>query len=107
MDRGKLWHKLKNLGLGDEVIRLLQQLYKCHRRKCKTVRGWTKWVECNIGVKQGCVLSPLLFALFIRDILSDVKGGWDINGDRIPGLLFADDLVLIATSEKELQQQRQ
>ena len=39
----------------------------------------------------------------IYNILNEEKGGWEINGDKIPGLLFADDLVLIATSEKELQ----
>ena len=32
----------------------------------------TKWIWCEIGVKPGCVLSPMLFSLFIGDILQKV-----------------------------------
>ena len=61
------------------------------------------------GVMQGCLLSPFLFALFFNDLETDLKEGrakgvdfWDI---QICSLLYADDLVLIATDENDLKLQ--
>lgn len=56
------------------------------------------------GVRQGCPTSPILFNLFIRDILKDCKGV-SIPGidEKCPGLLFADDTVVFGETEKELQ----
>ena len=70
----------------------------------------SNWINSEIGVKQGCVLSPLLFALYIRDlgpILEQENQGYKIGKLTIPALLFADDLVIIAESKEELEVQLQ
>ena len=56
------------------------------------------------GVRQGCPLSPILFNLFINDILNNCeKYGVRIGDKHCCGGLFADDIVLIAPSEKRLK----
>ena len=61
----------------------------------------------NQGVAQGCSLSPILFSIFINDLLKEVEQtelGIELNnGNRIGGLLFADDFVGVSDSKEDLQ----
>jgi len=55
------------------------------------------WFTC--GVKQGCALSTILFALYISGLgirLQETKRGIDIGGVQLTGLFFADDLIFIS-----------
>lgn len=56
------------------------------------------------GMKQGCLLSPLLFNFYINDLVLKLKLsciGVDIDGENVPILLYADDIVLKTKSETE------
>ena len=53
--------------------------------------------------------SPLLYALFINDLVKELNAlnrGVEIaeGGKRLSALLYADDIVLLAKSKKDLQQ---
>ncbi len=56
------------------------------------------------GVKQGSVISPTLFALYVDDMLLKLqKHGCSIFGLHLGALMYADDLVLLSPSRSELQ----
>ena len=58
------------------------------------------------SVRQGCVLSPALFNLYTDMIFRNIdqRPGIKIEGHTINNLRYADDTVLLAENETELQQ---
>ena len=57
-------------------------------------------------MRQGCVLSPSLFNVFLEEIVSrtvEVTGGVSVQGLLVNNLRFADDVALITDNSNELQ----
>ena len=64
------------------------------------------WFGTTVGVRQGCLLSPTLFNIFLdrimTDALEDHEGTVRIGGRTITYLRFADDIDGLAGEEEEL-----
>ena len=60
----------------------------------------------TIGVKQGGPLSPTLFAIYIEDLIEEIekeKLGPFINEIGVDLILYADDILLIGSTDKDIQ----
>ena len=106
--RDGLWAALWQKGVRGKMWRVIKNYYD-QVESCVYVNGGqTEWFEVNVGVRQGCVLSPILFAIFIDALAREIKDlgfGVDVDGgEKLALLLYADDIVLVAESERELQE---
>ena len=78
---------------------LIQSMYYNDCVQVRLGNGLSAPLWFTKGVKQGCVLSPLLFALYLSGlgrVLHSMKEGVNFSGVVVSALIFADDLVLIS-----------
>ena len=61
------WKILKEMGIPDHLTSLLRNLYAGQEATVRTGHGTTDWFQ--IGVCQGCILSPCLFNLYAEYIM--------------------------------------
>ena len=59
---------------------------------------WSSAFDINFGVRQGSVLSPFLFALYLDDLS---KPGSPFKGCCI--ILYADDILILSPSVSQLE----
>lgn len=104
---GALLRKMWLAGVRGRVFRFMQSLYDDARMAVLTKHGRSEAVPVLRGVRQGCPASPTIFNIFVNDILDgfDLEGlGVSVPGlqSRVAGLLFADDLVIMAPTRGRL-----
>lgn len=114
VEHERLWKKLAELGLEQEAIELLREIYRESRVIIEWDQNTSKEVEIGRGLRQGCPLSPLLFMLYISGMeqgLQQSNKGFNLTYTKmgqqikqcVPGLLYADDVLLLADAPQDLQ----
>ncbi|TWW53713.1 R2DM Retrovirus-related Pol polyprotein from type II retrotransposable element, partial [Takifugu flavidus] len=103
--RGVLWGVLREYGVSGPLIRAVRSLYDRCQSLVRIAGSKSNSFPVRVGLRQGCPLSPILFIIFMDRISRCSHGVEGIRfGDlRIASLLFADDVVLLASSARDLQ----
>ena len=107
VNRRLLWARLSSLGFSGNFLASLQSLYTGDSIVCDVNGLQTQPVFLQRGLRQGCALSPMLFALYIADIGNDINAsglGFTVGHLTVSGLLFADDIVLFARTAAGLKE---
>lgn len=98
---------LKEKNLDTRDIKIITNLYFNQKAVVKIEGNNTEEIEIRRGVRQGCVLSPMLFNLYSEEImkraLDDETKGLKINGVPINNIRYADDTILMAANLNDLQ----
>ena len=113
IDRSSLWLKLLNLNIKGKVLTVIKNIYQGAKSCVKTGNKVSAYFCCNIGVRQGENLSPLLFAIYLNDLeehfkakskgVAPIGSGEETGLLRLFTLLYADDTILLSESTKDLQ----
>jgi len=57
---------MKSIGIDPKIVRIIEKLYQDIEYAAVVIdRNLTKWSHVLIGVRQGCLLSPTLFNIFL------------------------------------------
>ena len=103
-----LWATMHKYNINQNLIALIEELYS-HATSSVCLDGDIgEWFRTTVGVRQGCLLSPTLFNIFLERIMADALEDHDssvsIGGRNVSNLRFADDIDGLAGSQEELAQ---
>lgn len=90
-------------GSGESFLGLLQSLYSTPEARVKLQGYYSNPIKISRGTRQGCPLSPLIFALAIETLAITIRSDQNIKGVRCRQsvhkcALFADNILLFVTS---------
>jgi len=110
---GLLWHRLLKIGLHGNVIKVIRSMYS-QLKSCVRIENsnrLTEWFECHMGTRQGCMLSPFLFTMYLNELIENITDG-NVRGiyvsEEFPNvcmLCYADDMANCADVVSQLQHQ--
>ena len=106
VSREALFKKLERLGLDGSFLTLIEDYYTGDSVVYAVGDAVTKALYMTQGVKQGCNLSPMLFNLFLVDMINKVhamKLGIKIGTDIITIISYADDIIAFARCIDDLK----
>jgi hypothetical protein len=107
VDWVKMLQILRNVGVDWKDRRLIMNLYMQQKTVVKVRHVCSEESDMARGMRQGCCLSPLLFTVYAEAMMAEamegVQEGIKVGGKLLNDVRFADDLGVVAGSERGLQ----
>ena len=98
---------MRKYNISANLVFTIEQLYHVATSAVQMNGSIEEWFRTAVGVRQGCLLSPILFNIFLERIMSDAleehDGEVSIGGRSNTNLRFADDIEALADEEQELE----
>ena len=105
---GGLRHSLRRFNIDEGLVAVMASLYQQASSAVLLDGNIGKRFRTSVGVRQGCLLSPVLFNLLLETImleaLEDYEPTVSVGGRAICNLRFADDIDLFGKTEDDLQE---
>ena len=96
---------MKKYNTSTNLIRIIKNLYDKATSAVLFNSSIGDWFRTTVGVRQGCLLSPTLFNIFLERLMTDAleehEGTVSIGGGTITNLRFSDDIDGLAGQEEE------
>lgn len=99
----RVWHqgllyKLSSLGLNGSLLQWFSSYLSCRRQRVQYRNVSSAWVSISAGVPQGSILGPLLFLVYINDIVNDISSNIKLFADDTSLYIVVDNPLTAATS---------
>ena len=96
---------MRKYNINASIIRAIENLYDKAQSAVLFNGSTGEWFRTTVGVREGCLLSPTLFNIFLERIMCEAldnhEGSVSIGGRLITNFRFADDIVVNAEEEEE------
>lgn len=97
---------LQHMNFGEHFMTAMKAIYNKPKARIKVNAARSRYINIDRGTRQGCPLSPLLFALCIEPLANMIRNHPEITGikhahEEFKTSLFADDVILYLTSPKQ------
>ncbi len=105
VDHGILFKKLIARNMPPIITRVLLTWYRDHRMCVRWNNSLSQTFPVSNGVRQGGVLSPILFTIYVDDLLCGLERlgvGCHWKSAFVGAVFYADDLALLAHSPSAL-----
>merc|ERR1712002_174354 len=104
-----MWRLLRMYRINGKFLAAVQSMYGTSEGCVRVCREEGEWFNVRGGLRQGCVMSPWLFNVFMDGVMKEVREQvgdvrvtlWDARRNcewKVEWLMFADDTVLVGDS---------
>ena len=102
-----LYATMRKYNISANLVHSTEQLYDKATSAVQMNGSIGEWFRTTVGVRQGCLLSPTVFNIFLERIISEAleehDGKVSIGGRNITNLRFAHDIDALAEEKQELE----
>ena len=123
VNREALWRICRAYGLSDKIIKMIKLLYEDTSAEVRIDGDFSSSIQIKTGVKQGCLLSPILFNVYIDFVMRQILEQAGIDGVhmsyrlgdlwysghkntddvKLLTLIYADDIVVMCQNVQDLE----
>ena len=103
---GQLFKLLLKRGINPMYLRMLCEMYTSQNVCVRYDSSVSKWFQPSNGVKQGGVLSPTLFCVYINGMIEKLVNasvGCQVGSKYYGVIGYADDIMLIAPTQYSMK----